>query len=103
MNEIIKINTDNMTVSARELHEKLNIGTEFRKWFPRMCEYGFAENEDFKRVSQKCPTLGGMQEVVDYEITINMAKEICMIQRTPEGKKCREYLINLEKAWNTVV
>lgn len=101
MNALITVNTDTQTVSARELHEKLNIGTEFRKWFPRMTEYGFNENEDYERVSQKCPTLGGEQTVVDYNISLDMAKQICMIQRTPEGKQCRQYLIDLEKAWNT--
>jgi len=103
MNEIINVNYENgePTVSARELHEQLHIGTEFRKWFPRMTEYGFAENEDYTRVSQKCPTHGGMQEMVDYQISLDMAKQICMIQRTPEGRQCRQYLIDLEKAWNT--
>ena len=101
MNELITVNHDTQTVSARELHEKLNIGTEFRKWFPRMAEYGFSENEDYERVSQKCPTLGGEQTVVDYNISVDMAKQICMIQRTPEGKQVRQYLIDLEKAWNT--
>ena len=49
MNELIKINydTEQPTVSARELHEKLNIGTAFKDWFPRMCEYGFEEGKDF--------------------------------------------------------
>ncbi len=96
----IDFNFDTQTVSARELHEKLGIKTEFRKWFPRMCEYGFTDDTDYKRVSQKCPTLGGEQEMVDYEISIDMAKEICMLQRTPQGKKVRQYLISLEKAWN---
>ena len=100
MNEIIKLNTDNMTVSARELHEKLNIGTRFNDWFQRMCEYGFSEGTDFYSKMSKTSEAGG-RPATDYEITIDMAKEICMIQRTPEGKKCREYLINLEKAWNT--
>lgn len=101
MNELTTITNEEQRVSARALHEQLNIGTEFRKWFPRMAEYGFTENEDYKRVSQKCPTLGGEQEMVDYEISMDMAKQICMIQRTPEGKKVRQYLIDLEKAWNT--
>lgn len=51
-----------------------------------MAEYGFAENLDWKRVSQKCPTLGGEQEMVDYQISVDMAKQICMIQRTEKGK-----------------
>jgi anti-repressor protein len=94
MNELIKVNSDTQTVSARELHEKLGIKTEFRKWFPRMCgEYGFEVGKDFKRVYQKCPTLGGKQEMVDYEISIEMAKELCMIQRTPIGKQIRKHLM----------
>ena len=101
MGELLAVNFDTQTVSARELHEKLNIGTEFRKWFPRMSEYGFVENEDYERVSQKCPTLGGVQEMVDYNISIDMAKQICMIQRTEIGKQIRQYFLDLEKAWNT--
>lgn len=100
MNEIIKV-TEEMTVSARDLHERLGIMTEFRKWFPRMAEYGFEEGQDFTRVYQKCPTLGGCQEMVDYQVSIDMAKQICMIQRSEEGKKIRQYFIDLEKAWNT--
>lgn len=69
-------------VSARELHEFLKINTRFDKWFIRMCEYGFSESNDFTRVAQKCPTFGGMQTIIDYAITIDMAKELSMIQRT---------------------
>lgn len=104
MNElqILTVDSDNQTVSARELHEKLNIGTKFATWFPRMCEYGFLENEDFTTCY---PNLGsnnhGGQNMVDYNISMDMAKQICMIQRTPEGKAVRQYLIDLEKAWNS--
>ena len=103
MNDLIKINyeTEEPTISARDLHDGLGIGTEFRKWFPRMAEYGFSENIDWKRVSQKCPTPGGTQEIVDYQISVDMAKQICMIQRTDKGRKYRQYFLDLEKAWNT--
>ena len=100
MKDLIKITTNKdgkQLVSARELHEFLEIKTEFRKWFPRMCEYGFEENIDFIRVSQKCPTLGGIQEKVDYAISIDMAKELSMIQRTDKGKQARLYFIECEK------
>lgn len=102
-NELIRINfeTENPTISARELHEGLEIGTRFNVWFPRACEYGFEENVDYKRVSQKCDTLGGMQEMVDYQLSIDMAKQICMIQRTDKGRQYRQYFLDLEKAWNT--
>lgn len=103
MNELIKINyeTETPTVSARDLHAGLEIGTDFRKWFPRMAEYGFTENIDWKRVYQKCPTLGGGQNMVDYEISVDMAKQICMLQRSEKGKQYRQYFLDLEKAWNT--
>lgn len=103
MKELLKINyeAEQPTVSARELHEGLEIKTEFRKWFSRMAEYGFDENVDWKRVSQKCPTLGGEQNMVDYQISVDMAKQICMIQRSEKGKQYRQYFIDLEKAWNT--
>jgi len=104
MNEL-KLNSDTMTVSARELHEKLNIKTAFKDWFPRMCEYGFEENKDFNMLKKERVQIEGgrevKREITDYDISIDMAKEICMIQRTPEGKKVRQYLIDLEKAWNT--
>lgn len=102
MNGLITVNFDTQTVSARDLHEKLNIGTKFATWFPRMTEYGFVEGIDYKTCY---PNLGsenhGGQNMVDYDITVDMAKQICMIQRTPEGKAVRQYLIDLEKAWNT--
>ena len=102
MNELIKINSNN-TVSGRELHKFLEIGTRFDKWFIRMCEYGFNENDDFIRVAQKCPTLGGTQTIIDYAITLDMAKEISMLQRTEKGKKARTYFINCEKKLKEVV
>lgn len=100
MNEVLKVNFDNQTVSARDLHELLNIGTKFTTWFERMKDYGFSEGEEFFPKMGKTSELGGRPQM-DYEITVDMAKQICMIQRTPEGKACRQYLIDLEKAWNT--
>lgn len=100
MNEIIAVNFDTQTVSARELHEKLNIGTKFTTWFERMCEYGFTEGNEFFPKLGETSGQGGRPSV-DYDISVDMAKQICMIQRTPEGKACRQYLIDLEKAWNT--
>lgn len=88
-------------VSGRELHEFLEVGTEYRKWFVRMTEYGFTENMDFIRVTQKCPTPGGLQEQVNHHIKLDMAKEIAMIQRTEKGKQARQYFLQVEKAWNS--
>lgn len=102
MNELLKVDADNQTVSARELHEQLKIGTEFAKWFSRMCEYGFTAENDYSEVIVKNDENSkGGRPATDYQISVDMAKQICMIQRTPEGKQCRQYLIDLEKAWNT--
>ena len=101
MNELIKVNYEDAnrpTVMGRELHEALGIGTEYAKWFERMCEYGFSENADFSSVLTK--STGGRPST-DHQLTIDMAKEICMLQRTEKGKQCRQYFIELEKAWNT--
>lgn len=104
MNELIRTHEDekgNLAVSGRELHKFLEAKTEYKKWFDRMAAYGFTEGTDFQRVSQKCPTLGGVQTVTDHKLTISMAKELCMIQRTDKGKEARQYFIQVEDAWNT--
>lgn len=107
MNELIKINYENAdrpTVLGRELHEVLGIKTKYVDWFNRMCEYGFTENTDFILVAQKRETNNPKNPytvVNDHQLTIEMAKEICMIQRSDKGKQCRQYFIELEKAWNT--
>ena len=102
MNELLKINydTETPTVSARDLHEQLHIKTAFKDWFPRMCEYGFEEGKDFCSKMSETSSKGGRPSK-DADITIDMAKQICMIQRSPEGKQIRQYFIDLEKAWNT--
>lgn len=105
MNELIKVETnENMevVVSGRDLHEKLGIETPFKKWIDRMVEYGFTENIDFVTVGQKCPIAnGGYQARTDYIIKLDMAKEICMIQRNEKGKMFRQYFIQVEKDYNS--
>ena len=96
--ELIKVNKENNTVSARELHEFLEIRTRFDTWFGRMIDYGFEENSDFRAIAQKRATAqGNTTTYIDYEITIDMAKEISMIQRTEKGKQARQYFIQCEK------
>lgn len=99
VNGIIAVNEDTQTVSARELHKNLNIGTRFNDWFSRMCGFGFSEGMDFYSKKSKTDCTG--RPGADYDVSLDMAKQICMIQRTLEGKQCRQYLIDLEKAWNT--
>ncbi|CEG29598.1 phage antirepressor KilAC domain-containing protein [Bacillus sp. B-jedd] len=88
-------------VSGRVIHNFLEVKTDYRKWFSRMAEYGFEENADFIRMTQKCPTPGGLQETVDHHIKLDMAKEIAMLQRSEKGKQARQYFIHLERMWNS--
>lgn len=100
MNELIKVTYDNdrPVVSARELHDFLEVETPFNKWFPRMCEYGFTEGQDFWTFLSE--STGG-RPAQEAALTIDMAKEICMIQRSEKGKQARQYFIQLEKDWNS--
>ena len=104
-NQLIKTSTNEQNeviVSGRELHVFLEVATPYKKWFDRMCEYGFAENTDFVTVGQKCPIAnGGYQERTDHAIKLDMAKEISMIQRSEKGKQARQYFIQIEKLWNS--
>lgn len=95
MNELIKINNDNM-VDGRSLHEFLQVGARYNDWFPRMCEYGFVEGVDFYSKMSETSAKGGRPSV-NHEMTIDMAKEISMIQRTERGKQARQYFLECEK------
>lgn len=99
MNALIKISyeTEQPTVSARELHDGLEIKSNFTTWFERMCEYGFTENDFFPKMEEST----GGRPSMDYQISVDMAKQICMIQRTEKGRQYRQYFLDLEKAWNT--
>lgn len=107
MNELIKIDYSNEqpAVSARDLHEFLEVGADFRHWFPRMCEYGFTEGQDFNPVKiDRVQQEGGRmvsRMVEDAALSIDMAKEICMLQRNEKGKIARKYFLQLEKDWNS--
>ncbi|WP_373205936.1 phage antirepressor KilAC domain-containing protein [Clostridium tertium] len=118
MKEIIKINTNenDITLSGRELHEFLDIGTEYPKWFERMTEYGFTKGEDYlvhyydknssevknddaEKMSANQRSAKGI--IINHEIKLDMAKEIAMIQRNEKGKQARKYFLEVEKAWNS--
>lgn len=108
MNDIIKINYEDPNrpaVSGRELHEFLEVKTAYKDWFPRMCEYGFSEDADFNPLNfEQVRFEGGRQvsrTITDHVISIDMAKELCMLQRTERGKQARQYFIQIEKAWNS--
>ena len=112
MDEIIKVNMETETVSARELYDIVSDdggtkGTErFSKWFERYCSYGFREGYDFSSPYKKVRVQyegerSVSREVEDYDLSMEMAKQICMLQRSEKGMELRQYFIDLEKAWNT--
>ena len=107
MKDLIQIHYDNAdrpTVSGRELWEALEVETPYTQWFKRMAEYGFSENVDFALVSQKCETNNPKNPYTtktDHQLTIPMAKELCMLQRTDKGKQMRQYFIAVEEQWNS--
>lgn len=101
MNQLIPTmenDTGNILVSGRELHEFLEVKTAYKDWFPRMCDYGFEEGSDFSSFLSE--STGG-RPAVDHQITIDMAKEISMLQRTDKGKQARQYFLELERRWNS--
>lgn len=100
MTDLIKVDYsgEKPAVSARELHEFLEVKTAYKDWFPRMCEYGFSEGTDF--CSFLSESTGGRRGQ-DAAVTIDMAKEICMLQRNEKGKMARQYFLQLERDWNS--
>lgn len=107
MNELIKVDFtgEKPAVLARELHEFLEVKTAYKDWFPRMCEYGFAEGQDFNLLKNEQVQLEGgrvvSRTVNDAALSIDMAKEICMLQRNEKGKIARQYFLALERDWNS--
>lgn len=101
MNELINVTLNENqepVVSGRQLHQVLGVKTAYKDWFPRMTEYGFAENEDFSSFLSK--STGGRPKQ-DHVLKLDMAKEIAMIQRTDKGKEVRQYFIQVEKDFNS--
>lgn len=101
MNEIMNVNADTMTVSARELYKALDVQKRFSAWFDTNSQ-GFIDGEDFTSVpTSTVVNNGAVRELEDYQCSVDMAKHICLMSRTEKGKQCRQYLIELEKAWNS--
>lgn len=103
MNELIKIDYDSErpTVSGRELHEFLQVDSNYTTWFKRMADYGFTEGEDYVPILEnRVDGLSGKPRT-DHQLTIPMAKELCMIQRNARGKQARQYFISVENQWNS--
>lgn len=103
MNELIRVNYDSErpTVLGRELHDMLGVETRYDTWFTRMCEYGFSEGVDYCSILSVRDDGKAGRRRTDHQLTIPMAKEICMLQRTERGKECRQYFIKIEEQWNS--
>lgn len=108
MQELVPVNYENEerpTVLGRDLHKALEVKTQYKDWFPRMCEYGFVEGTDFNPLKNEQVQMEGSRAVArmvtDHQISIDMAKEICMIQRSEIGKRCHKYFLELERRWNS--
>lgn len=110
MNDLIQIHYDNAdrpTVLARELCNELGVKEKYSDWFKRMCEYGFSEGSDYWALSPDSSFSDfsekpkGGRPTIDHQITIPMAKELCMLQRTDKGKEMRQYFIAVEAQWNS--
>ena len=95
-------------VSARELHEKLEVKSKFTDWIKNRIEkYGFEENVDYICISEVSKNLEGSRmvnrEQHDYIITINMAKELCIVENNDLGRKFRKYFIGCEEALRVIL
>ncbi|MEG1353682.1 MAG: antA/AntB antirepressor family protein [Bacilli bacterium] len=101
--KVLKIDFEEQTVSARELYEEINNGKErFSKWFDRQLKFGFVDGEDFTSVLKSTVVNNGANKPLqDYNLSIDMAKQICMVQKTDKARNIRQQLIDLEKSWNT--
>ena len=98
----INYNDEQPTVLGRDLHEALGVSTRYNDWFNRMCTYGFDKGVDYICYSNLSnENQHGGQNKIDHQLTIPMAKEICMLQRSEKGKEFRQYFLKVEEQWNT--
>lgn len=96
-------NQTTLLVNARELHERLQVSTKFQDWIKRrISDYEFTPNLDFIEVLKfenvETGFFGTRQkEIKDYHLTLDMAKELCMLERSELGRQARRYFIEQEK------
>jgi phage anti-repressor protein len=103
MQELIKVTErkGQKLVDARELHSFLEVKSEFRNWIKnRISDYSFAENKDFVAFGKNLPNGGKSKE---YALTLDMAKELSMVERTDKGREARQYFIAIEKKYTQLV
>lgn len=89
-------------VNARELHEKLGNKKQFANWIQlRIEQYGFVENQDFQVFNQKVKNSNGGRSRKEYALSLDMAKELCMVENNDAGHRIRKYFIEVEKKART--
>lgn len=89
-------------VNARELHEKLGNKKQFANWIQlRIEQYGFVENQDFQVFNQKVKNSNGGRSRKEYALSLDMAKELCMVENNDAGRRIRKYFIEVEKKART--
>jgi phage anti-repressor protein len=103
-NELIKVDFDKQTVSARALYNFFGLAERFYAWCARMFSYGLEENVDFTTAGfHAVVNNGAAKEIGDYLLTIDAAKHIAMVQRNEKGRQARNYFINIEKLyWHNI-
>lgn len=96
---IVQMKDSVQAVMGQDLHEFLQIGTDYRHWFPRMAAYGFEEGTDYCLKNDRSVSPAGMpsRPRLNHIVSLDMAKEIAMIQRSELGKQARRYFIEAEK------
>ena len=107
MNELINVAVNEhgkLEVDGRALHMQLGIGTEYMKWVERyFTPYGFVEGTDY--IVKTDDVLSDKRErtytATTHKLTVSMAKELAMLQRTEQGSRIRKYLIKVEEDWNS--
>lgn len=105
MEELVKVKNENgkQLVSARDLHNKLCVKRQFTDWWKQNSK-DFIESTDymFSPQSVNMPN-GGIKQKSDYAITLDMAKELCMMSKTKKGKEIRQYFIKVEKSYKEML
>ena len=102
MDELIKVEVkaDTQVVSARELHKGLKIKTRFNEWVSQNFKEFEGEQDYMSAATTADMPNGAVKHINDYILTIDMAKQLCLMSRTELGKKYRKYFLELERKWN---
>lgn len=100
MEEIIKITEHNgkRAVNARELHQFLESKYQFANWIQeRITKYGFVENQDYEVFKENLKNSNGGRPQIEYALSVDMAKELSMVENNEKGRLARKYFIECEK------